>query len=83
MSEQESLQELLEKVVQREEEIPSIRLVTTLPLKEECQLYSLKEGGKIFLERVFGKEKVFQTAVGSMVQGPINDLMAVLEASFV
>jgi len=83
MSKQEPLQELLKKVVQPEEEIPSIRLVTTLPLKEECQLYSLKEGGTIFLERVFGKEKVFQTAVGSMVQGPINDLMAVLEASFV
>lgn len=83
MLQQEPLQELLKKVVQPEEEIPRIRLVNTLPLKQEYQLYSLTGGGKLFLERVFGKKKVFQTAVGSMVQGSVSDLIVVLEGSFV
>ena len=86
MSKQEPLKKLLEKVVQQEEEIPSIQLVSVciFHLKEEYQLYSLRREGQNFLKRVFGTEKVFQTAVGDMVQGPINDLMAVLEdASFV
>jgi hypothetical protein len=83
MLQQEFLQELLKKVIQFGEEVPGIRLINTLPLKQEYQLFSLTRGGKLFLERVFGKEKVFQTVVGDMVQGPVNDLMTILECSFV